>query len=93
MRAHQPGSTPIDIPETVPSPAYTPAPTPAPERAPTKVPEKVPEKVIARMIPGHFSFLSAVSPKSDQVWISQALDLASKVSKPSAETHDGKYHI
>ena len=45
MRAHQPGSTPIDIPETVPNPAYTPAP--APERAPTKVPEKVPEKVIS----------------------------------------------
>ena len=43
MRAHQPGSTPIDIPETVPNPAYTPAPAPAP----TKVPEKVPEKVIA----------------------------------------------
>src|SRR5436190_18385399 len=42
MRAHQPGSTPIDIPETVPNPAYTPAPAPAPERAPTKVPEKVP---------------------------------------------------
>ena len=36
MRAHQPGSTLIDIPETVPNP-----------RAPTKVPEKVPEKVIA----------------------------------------------
>ena len=47
MRTHQPGSTPIDIPETVPNPAYTPAPAPAPERAPTKVPEKVPEKVIA----------------------------------------------
>ena len=47
MRAHQPGSTPIDIPETVPNPAYTPAPAPAPERAPTKMPEKVPEKVIA----------------------------------------------
>jgi hypothetical protein len=44
MRAHQPGSTPIDIPETVPNPAYTPAPAPAPERAPTKVPEKVPER-------------------------------------------------
>ena len=28
MRAHQPGSTPIDIPETVPNPAYTPAPAP-----------------------------------------------------------------
>jgi hypothetical protein len=49
MRAHQPGSTPIDIPETVPNPAHTPAPAPAPapERAPTKPPDKVPEKVIA----------------------------------------------
>jgi hypothetical protein len=47
MRAHQPGSTPIDIPETVPNPAHTPAPAPAPERGPTKVPDKVPEKVIA----------------------------------------------
>ena len=26
MRAHQPGSTPIDIPETVPNPVHTPAP-------------------------------------------------------------------
>src|SRR5438067_3939063 len=50
MRAHQPGSTPIDIPETVPNPAYTPAPAPAPERAPTKVPEKVPEKVIRSLL-------------------------------------------
>jgi hypothetical protein len=47
MRAHQPGSTPIDIPETVPNPAHTPAPAPAPERAPTKAPNKVHEKVIA----------------------------------------------
>src|SRR5436190_16588431 len=55
MRAHQPGSTPIDIPETVPNPAHTPAP--APERAPTKVPEKVPEKVNApESHPGRFSF-------------------------------------
>jgi len=60
MRAHQPGSTPIDIPETVPNPAYPPAPTPAPapERAPTKVPEKVPEKVIAPESSGAF-FLCA----------------------------------
>jgi hypothetical protein len=56
MRAHQPGSTPIDIPETVPNPAYTPAPAPAPERAPTKVPEKVPEKVIGPESSGRFSF-------------------------------------
>ena len=46
MRAHQPGSTPIDIPETVPNPAHTPAPAPTPEGPPTRVPE-VPEKVIA----------------------------------------------
>ena len=58
MRAHQPGSTPIDIPETVPNPAYTPAPTPAPapERAPTKVPEKVLEKVITPDDSGTFFF-------------------------------------
>src|SRR4029077_1230445 len=56
MRAHQPGSTPIDIPETVPNPAHTPAPAPAPERAPTKVPEKVPEKVIAPESSGAFFF-------------------------------------
>jgi hypothetical protein len=61
MRAHQPGSTPIDIPETVPNPAYTPAPTPAPERAPTKVPEKVPEKVIAPDDSGAFFFRSMAS--------------------------------
>src|SRR6266566_1394442 len=64
MRAHQPGSTPIDIPETVPNPAHTPAPAPAPERAPTKVPDKVPEKVIIRGIflgsgPRHGPRLSA----------------------------------
>lgn len=59
MRAHQPGSTPIDIPETVPNPAHTPAPAPAPERAPTKVPEKVPEKVIA---PASFGASSWIRP-------------------------------
>jgi len=53
MKAHQPGSTPIDIPETVPNPAHTPAPAPSPERAPTKVPDQVPEKVIA---PASFDF-------------------------------------
>src|SRR5262249_18195030 len=55
MRAHQPGSTPIDIPETVPNPAHTPAPAPAPERPPTRVPEKVPAKEIA---PGYCGELS-----------------------------------
>jgi len=63
MRAHQPGSTPIDIPETVPNPAYTPAPAPTPERPPTRVPEKVPEKVIAPESSGAF-FLSVVNTPS-----------------------------
>ena len=63
MRAHQPGSTPIHIPDTVPNPAYTPAPTPAPERTPTKVPEKVPEKVIAPESFGAF-FLPPRMPPS-----------------------------
>jgi len=40
MRAHQPGSQPLDIPEAIPNPAVpqpAPAPSPAP-REPVKVP-------------------------------------------------------
>ena len=40
MRAHQPGSQPLDIPEAIPNPAVpqpAPAPSPAP-REPIKVP-------------------------------------------------------
>ena len=67
MRAHQPGSTPIDIPETLPNPTHTPAPAPAPERAPTKVPDTVPEKVIA---PASFDafFRSAIWPMPRPPW-------------------------
>ena len=36
-----------------------------------------------------FRAAEGVSPKSDQVWIRAAFDLASEVSNPSAETHDG----
>jgi hypothetical protein len=85
MRAHQPGSTPIDIPETVPNPAHTPAPTPAPERAPTKVPDKVPEKVIA---PASF----------DAFFWDQARDMApDRSAVPECEHHpdpdiDGRQH-
>jgi hypothetical protein len=41
MRAHQPGSQPLDIPEAIPNPAVpqpAPAPSPAP-REPVKVPD------------------------------------------------------
>ena len=40
MRAHQPGSQPIDIPETIPNPAV-PQPVPVPSPSP-KQPVKVP---------------------------------------------------
>lgn len=47
LRAEQPGSKPIDIPESVPNPATAPRReriprvTPAPAPAPVRVPEKV----------------------------------------------------
>jgi hypothetical protein len=42
---HQPGSEPIDIPETIPNPVVVPRPTPTPtEPAPTE-PVRIPEKV------------------------------------------------
>ena len=41
IRAHQPGSQPIDIPEVIPNPAVAPKQEPAPKE-PVKVPEKVP---------------------------------------------------
>ena len=45
-RAHQPGSEPIDIPETIPNPVVLPKPTPNPKepapREPVRTPEKVP---------------------------------------------------
>jgi hypothetical protein len=44
MRAHQPGSQPLDIPEAVPNPAV-PQPQPAPVRSPTpKEPVKLPAR-------------------------------------------------
>ena len=49
IRAHQPGSQPIDIPEVIPNPAVVPKPEhprePAPKE-PVKIPEKVPAGVI-----------------------------------------------
>jgi hypothetical protein len=41
IRAHQPGSQPIDIPEVIPNPAVVPKQEPAPKE-PVRVPEKVP---------------------------------------------------
>ena len=51
MRAHQPGSQPLDIPEAIPNPAVpqpAPAPSPAP-REPVKVPDQQDEVEIAEI--------------------------------------------
>jgi hypothetical protein len=43
IRAHQPGSEPIDIPETIPNPAVVPKPTPTPTKPVPKEPVRIPE--------------------------------------------------
>jgi hypothetical protein len=48
IRAHQPGSQPIDIPEVIPNPAVVPKQKPAPREPAPKEPVKVPERVPAR---------------------------------------------
>jgi hypothetical protein len=45
IRADQPGSKPIDIPEQIPNPATVPEREPAPRSPAPKEPVKVPEKV------------------------------------------------
>ncbi len=48
IRAQQPGSQPIDIPETIPNPAVVPVqPVPAPSRPAPQEPVKTPEMVPA----------------------------------------------
>jgi hypothetical protein len=43
--AHQPGSEPIDIPETIPNPVVVPMPTPTPTEPAPKEPVRIPERV------------------------------------------------
>jgi len=45
IRAHQPGSEPINIPETIPNPVVVPRPTPTPTEPAPKEPVRIPEKV------------------------------------------------
>ncbi len=55
IRAHQPGSQPIDIPEVIPNPAVVPKQEPAPKEPAPKEPVKVPEKVPAGYAPAYAS--------------------------------------
>ena len=45
IRAHQPGSQPIDIPEVIPNPIVVPKQEPVPKEPAPKEPVKVPERV------------------------------------------------
>ena len=58
MRAHQPGSQPIDVPETIPNPAI-PRTVPNPEPRPSE-PIKVPA-------PQHLLCVSPICPVLDEV--------------------------
>jgi hypothetical protein len=44
IHAHQPGSEPIDIPETIPNPVVLPKPMPNPKEPAPKEPVSIPEK-------------------------------------------------
>ena len=55
IRAHQPGSLPIDVPETIPNPAV-PETTPAPTKPIPQEPVKIPEKVPANYAPAYASY-------------------------------------
>jgi hypothetical protein len=60
--AQQPGSQPIEIPETIPNPAVVPVqPMPAPSRPAPQEPTKTPEKVPANRAPGHATVLSHIN--------------------------------
>jgi hypothetical protein len=58
MRAHQPGSQPIDVPETIPNPAI-PRTVPNPEPRPSE-PIKIPA-------PQHLLCVSPICPVLDEV--------------------------
>jgi hypothetical protein len=45
IRAHQPGSEPVDIPEVIPNPVVVPKQAPAPSEPGPQKPIKIPEKV------------------------------------------------
>ena len=53
IRAHQPGSEPIDIPETIPNPVVVPKPTPTPTEPAPKEPVRIPEKVSPELVSVH----------------------------------------
>ncbi|MFZ2555882.1 MAG: hypothetical protein WAX57_03500 [Minisyncoccia bacterium] len=54
IRADQPGSNPLDIPEQIPNPVYFPKTEPAPQEPAPKQPVRVPERV-TRAKPWHIA--------------------------------------
>ena len=69
IRAHQPGSEPIDIPETIPNPVVVPKPTPTATEPAPKEPVRIPEKVPQRGVS------TANSCTSGMPWTAKARSL------------------
>jgi len=64
IRAHQPGSLPIDVPETIPNPAV-PETTPGPTKPIPQEPVKTPEKVPANYAPVYAVRAPRVQPEKE----------------------------
>lgn len=75
IRAHQPGSEPIDIPETIPNPVVVPKPTPTPTEPAPKEPVRIPERV-----PG--------TARLDLPFSTSALDRFADSSRTSSEVRE-----
>jgi hypothetical protein len=78
IRAHQPGSQPIDIPEVIPNPAVVPKQDPAPKEPAPQKPVKVPEKVPAQGVSGtcglQITKYTGVSSPHETVWSRRVRD-------------------
>ena len=67
MRAHQPGSQPIDVPETIPNPAV-PRTVPNPEPRPSE-PIKVPAPAASRLLFPYRGEFEVPVPSVEQVQV------------------------
>jgi hypothetical protein len=85
IRGHQPGSEPIDIPETIPNPVVVPKPAPTPTEPAPKEPVRIPEKV-------PYDVLTADSCTSRMRWTAKVRRGSSRCAAPHPHT-SGKVYL
>ena len=61
IRAHQPGSEPIDIPEVIPNPVVVPEQPPTPSAPAPRKPAETPEEIPADNLPPHAGAISRLA--------------------------------